>query len=188
MYSPSEWPATKAARSLSRQAPSASSAANRGDRDRHERGLRVPGEREFALLTLEHEARKALAEGLVDLLKHRAGGRKRIVKVAAHADRLGALTGKDDGRRHAIDFRAPAIRSRGPLLTMRPGTCQASRGGCRSRVYWAGIMERVAIETTSTAGVNVGQRTTLSSNTCPRVVRTPPWTYRSSMTESLTAT
>ena len=109
--------------------------ANHGDRDRHERGLRVPGERELALLTLEHEAGKALAEGLVDLLKHRAGGRKRIVKVAAHADRLGALTGEDDGRRHAGGFRPSASRSCARLLTMRPGTCQASAERCRSRVY-----------------------------------------------------
>ena len=63
---------------------------NYGDGDRHERGLGVPGQRELALLSFEHEPRERLAKGLVHLLKHGAGGRKGIVQVPAHADLPGS--------------------------------------------------------------------------------------------------
>ena len=100
--------------------------ANDRNRDRHERGLRVTGERELALLAPEHEPRERLAERLIHLLKHPAGSRKGIVKIAAHANRLRTLSRKDDGRRHAGDSCVFAIPTRAPLLTTRSETCQAS--------------------------------------------------------------
>ena len=100
--------------------------ANYRNRDRHERGLRVPRQREFALLAREHEPRERLAERLVHLLKHGAGSRKGIVQVLAHADLLRTLSGEDDGRRHPGDFRALASPICAPLLTTQPETCQAN--------------------------------------------------------------
>ena len=69
---------------------------------------------------------------------------------------------------------------------MRAATDHAARrlSSERGALPLAGVLGRHygdgLIGTTSTTGVNVGQRTTLSSNTCPRVVMMPPWTYRSS--------
>ena len=107
--------------------------ADYGNRDRHERGLRVPGERELALLAPEDEPRERLAKRLVHLLKHGAGCRESLVQVLAHSDLLRALSGKDDGCRHAGDVCDSVSISRAPLLTTQPETCQANRPQRRLR-------------------------------------------------------
>src|SRR5690606_38743402 len=68
----------------------------RRDRIRHDRGLGVLGEGQFVLRPLAHQLEEMLAERLVDLLKHLAGCRRSLGERLAHADRLAALTRKDE--------------------------------------------------------------------------------------------
>ena len=66
-----------------------------GDAVRDERGLRVDSARELVLGALEAEPGEREAKGLVGGLEDGARGRDLLVEVPAHADVLGALTGKE---------------------------------------------------------------------------------------------
>ena len=100
-YSPSEWPATNAAsRDRSRPA-SRFKHAHGGERDRHQRGLRVLGQREPVGRALPHDRGQLLAERVVDFAKHLAGGRKGVRERLAHADGLAALPRENKCDRHA---------------------------------------------------------------------------------------
>src|SRR3546814_12234189 len=68
----------------------------RRDRVRHDRRLGVFGEGQLVLRPLAHQLEETLAECLVDLLKHFAGVARSLGKRLAHADRLTALTRKDE--------------------------------------------------------------------------------------------
>jgi hypothetical protein len=76
--------------------------AKRGETRRHQRRLRVGGQRQLGLGPLEDHLRQRFAERRVDLLEHGARGGKRLGERFAHADRLRALPRKRQGRRHAI--------------------------------------------------------------------------------------
>ena len=67
---------------------------------RHDRGLRVFGEHEIALRPFPHQPREFLRQRVVDFLEHFARGRERIGQRLAHADRLAALSGKNECASH----------------------------------------------------------------------------------------
>ncbi len=98
-YSPSEWPATKAAR-LDGNAELAVEHAHRRHADRHQRRLGVLGQGQRLDRPLAHELEQSLAEGVVDLLEHLAGGGEGVGKFDAHADGLAALTREHEGETH----------------------------------------------------------------------------------------
>ena len=68
-YSPSEWPATKAALAESFQPPSLSSTRKHRQAHRHQRRLGVLGQGQIGFRPLEHQPRQALAQRVVDLLE-----------------------------------------------------------------------------------------------------------------------
>ena len=71
--------------------------AQDGEGDRHQRGLRVFGQREGLGRTLEHQLGQALLEGLVHLVEDLARGGKGRGEVTAHAHGLATLAGEDEG-------------------------------------------------------------------------------------------
>ena len=68
-----------------------------GDADGEDRGLRVLGEQQLLFGPFEAQAAQRLAERLVGLGERLAADRKRLGELLAHADFLGALTGKHTG-------------------------------------------------------------------------------------------
>jgi hypothetical protein len=86
---------------------------------RHQRRLRVGGQRQFIGRAFEDQLRELLAQRLVDLLKHLARRAERVVKTLAHAGRLASLTGKNEGPlasgAEMRIFRAFAIRGPGGI-------------------------------------------------------------------------
>ena len=96
-YSPSEWPATNFA-SRARSTPGFRlQHAHRRERHRHQRGLRVLGQRQLVGRAFPHRRRELLAERRVDLVEHRARRREGLGQGLAHADRLAALPRKHEG-------------------------------------------------------------------------------------------
>ena len=71
--------------------------AGGGDGDGEDRGLRVLGELELVFGAFEDELGEREAEGFVGLVEDGAGGGEVVVEVAAHADGLRALAGKEEG-------------------------------------------------------------------------------------------
>ena len=67
---------------------------------RHQRRLGVLGEVEVMLGAFEHQPAQALAQGVIDLGEHIAGGRVGLGEFAAHADGLGALSGEEESLVH----------------------------------------------------------------------------------------
>src|SRR3546814_1105449 len=65
-------------------------------RIRHDRGLGIFGERQLVLGTFAHQLEQLLAERVVDFLKHLARVTRCLGERLAHADRLAALTRKDE--------------------------------------------------------------------------------------------
>ena len=100
-YSPSEWPATKAACRVRSKPPSRFEHAHHREARRHQRRLRVLGQGELAFRSFEHQPREVLRQRLVDLLEDLARRRKGRGEVAPHADRLRALSGKYECPLHA---------------------------------------------------------------------------------------
>ena len=68
------------------------------------RRLGVGGQREFGLGSLEHQLGQVLAKRRVDALEYLARGGKLSRERLSHADRLGALTRKHQGRLHGTGF------------------------------------------------------------------------------------
>jgi hypothetical protein len=80
--------------------------AQRGEAHRHQRRLRVRGERQLVLGTCEHQPRQILPQRFVDLAEDIARRGESAGKLLSHADGLGALPGKDQCARHRrIAFR-----------------------------------------------------------------------------------
>ncbi len=79
---------------LTEMPASLSSARKAAMRHRHQRRLRVLGQRQGLRRPLPDDVGQLLAERLVDLVEHRARFRKGLGKRLAHADRLAALAGK----------------------------------------------------------------------------------------------
>ena len=88
-------------------------------RHRHQRGLRVLGQRQCLGRPFPNDLGELLVEGRVDLLEHRARRRERIGERLAHADRLATLAGKNERERHAL-----ALVRTGPKTPRYP-CCQA---------------------------------------------------------------
>jgi hypothetical protein len=70
------------------------------DRHRHQRRLRVLGQRQLVGRPLPHGRGELFAERRIDLVEHRARGRKRLRQRLAHPHRLAALPRKHEGCRH----------------------------------------------------------------------------------------
>ena len=99
-YSPSEWPATKAASVADREAGLGLQHAQGRERDRHQRRLGIFGELQGLGRAFPDHGGQLFAERGIDLVEYRAGGRKSFRQRLAHADRLGALPGKSECCRH----------------------------------------------------------------------------------------
>ena len=69
-------------------------------RHRHQRRLRILGERQRLGRPFPHDRGELVAERVVDLVEHRARRRKGVGQRLAHADRLAALARKHEGCRH----------------------------------------------------------------------------------------
>ena len=106
-YSPSECPATKAASRPTEKPASVSSTRERRDRHRHQRRLGVLGELQGFGRTVPDHGGQLLAERRIDLVEHRAGGRKGFGERLAHADRLGPLPRKSKCCRHRRSLKVP---------------------------------------------------------------------------------
>src|SRR4029079_14674654 len=83
--------------------------------DEKNRGLGVGGERQGFGRAFADDARQRKAEGVVGFLKQLAGAGELRAEVDAHADGLGALSGKDEGNgvEHGVIAAAPRT-ARGP--------------------------------------------------------------------------
>ena len=125
-YSPSEWPATKAASRAEIHALLGIERAQGGEAHGHQGRLGVGGQLQLRGIALEHQGRELLAERRVDLLENRARRRKGVVKSLAHADSLRALARKEKCDRH--------VRLCLVLLQIDVGNgaaCRACQGGAR---------------------------------------------------------
>ncbi len=71
--------------------------AGSGDGDGEDGGLGVLGEFEGVVGAVEDELREREAEGVVGFFEDGAGGGEVVEEIAAHADRLRALTGEEEG-------------------------------------------------------------------------------------------
>ena len=76
--------------------------AQGGERDRHQRRLGVFGKLQGFGRAVPDDGGQLLAERRVDLVEHRAGGRKSLRQRLAHADRLGTLPWKSECCRHDV--------------------------------------------------------------------------------------
>jgi len=75
--------------------------AGGGQRNGHQGGLGVLGQRQLVLGPLAHQDRQLLAQRLVDLGIDLAGRGEGVGQGRAHADRLAALSGEQKGEGHA---------------------------------------------------------------------------------------
>ncbi len=98
-YSPSEWPATKAACEPT-EIPSRFERAHGGQADRHQCRLGVARARQGVLRAREDDCGKLLAERLVDLVENRAGRGNRVRERLSHADCLAPLAGEQECQCH----------------------------------------------------------------------------------------
>ena len=96
-YSPSEWPATKAASRATSSPASALERPQRRQAGRHQRRLGVGGQRQLRLRPLEDQFRQLSPSAASTSLEHPRRRRKRRGERLAHADGLRALTGKHEG-------------------------------------------------------------------------------------------
>ena len=110
-YSPSEWPATKAASRADGKAGLGLQHAQGGDRDRHQGRLGIFGELEGFGRAIPDDGRQLLAERGIDLVEYGPRGRKGVRQGLAHADGLGTLPRKCECCRHR---RSPHAES-GPI-------------------------------------------------------------------------
>ena len=70
----------------------------------HQGRLRVLSQHEVFRRPLEHQARKVLRQGVIDLLEDHPRLREGFRQIAAHADRLTSLPGKDECRFHDVGY------------------------------------------------------------------------------------
>ena len=92
-----------------------------GQRMRHQRRLSIGRQRQFFLRAFPHQLAELLAQSIIHFLEDVAGSGKGIGQVAAHADSLAPLAGKDEGKGH--DDRS---------ITVKKG--QAARMAARPRL------------------------------------------------------
>ena len=98
--------------------------AGRGETDRHQRGLRIGGQRQLGLGTLEHQPGQILPERAVDLGEDLPRRRIGLGERLAHADRLRPLPWKHESRQHRRPFVVGAE-------TMLGAGCQERRRSAR---------------------------------------------------------
>ena len=79
--------------------------AQRRKRNRHQRRLRIFGQRQRLRRTVPDRLAELLAERGIDFLEHLPRRRKGLGQALAHADRLTALAGKNERRRHALPLK-----------------------------------------------------------------------------------
>ncbi len=82
-----------------------------GEARRHQRRLRVFGQRQIALRPVEHQPRQRLGQGVVDLLIKTARCREGVGEIATHPDRLRSLPRKYECAVHAERVPHPLRRS-----------------------------------------------------------------------------
>ena len=80
----------------------------RGERDCHQRRLRILGEGERLGRPIPHRVAELLPKRRVDFLKDPARRRKGFGQSLAHADRLTALAGKHESERHSLPLKGGA--------------------------------------------------------------------------------
>ena len=125
-YSPSEWPATNCA-SRARSTPGFGfQHPHRRERDRHQRRLRVLGERQLLRRPFPHDRAEPVAERGVDLIEYRAGGGKGVGQRLAHADGLTALPWKHECDRHFMPFMKARRQTPGPFACQAAGYCRSA--------------------------------------------------------------
>ncbi len=79
--------------------------AHRRERDRHQRRLRVFGQRQRIRRTVPDDVAEPLAQRRIDFFENPPRRRKRLGQGLAHADGLTALAGKNKRGRHMPDAR-----------------------------------------------------------------------------------
>ncbi len=99
-YSPRRVAGDEGGAGRCRRRTRASSAAHHRQAHRHQRRLGVLGQGQLVARALAHQLEELLAQGVVDLLEHLAGGGEGVGQVGAHADGLAALAGKEEGEAH----------------------------------------------------------------------------------------
>ena len=85
---------------------------------RHQCRLRVFGQHQLVLGSLEHQACQILLERLIDLFEHFAGDREGGGERLAHAGRMGALAGKNERAWHG--WRGSCRSKSRPVIAARP--------------------------------------------------------------------
>src|ERR1700722_12402889 len=103
----------------------------RGKACDHERRLGVRGQRELILWALEHEVRELLVQDRVDAVEDLSRNAKLVRQRFSHADRLGALTWKHQGRFHENGF--PAWAPKDNSACARVGAQTRPALGCQAR-------------------------------------------------------
>src|SRR4029077_18981278 len=93
----------------------------------HERGLGVRSQRELILRPFEHQMGKLLVQGAVDAVENLPRDAKLFRQRLSHADRLGALTRKHQGRLHGPV--SPNERDRATWLAPGRGGGGMAEGG-----------------------------------------------------------
>ena len=153
-YSPSEWPATKAASRPTSSPASLSSARSAARLVAIRAGCALAVRVSSASGPSKIKPAEAFAQRRVDALEHFARGRKRLGERLAHADRLRALPGKYEGRCHprsllrdCTQLRAGRDAERRPLSSaagkdgsVRPplaGRVECDRGASSRREFGA---------------------------------------------------
>ena len=104
-YSPSEWPATKAASRARSRPASASSTRNAASDTAISAGCAFSVSVSVSAGPSHIDRRELLAERVVDLVEHLPRRRKSLGQALAHADRLAALAGKYESRRHPLPLK-----------------------------------------------------------------------------------
>ena len=132
-YSPSEWPATKAASRARSSRASASQHADRGEAHGHQGRLGVGRQGQLGLGPLEHRAESFCDEGGIDLLEHGAGRGK----ASASALPMPTAWLPWPGKMKAVLMRSGPCGASPPCRTMAGGfampACGQGRLGCQGR-------------------------------------------------------
>src|SRR5690348_12947964 len=104
-----------------------------GETHRHECRLGVLCQRELALWSLEHEPGELLFQGVVHLLEGVARHREGRGQITPHADRLGALSRKNQCPHHR-PFPAPERADNADALSRKSALGAAESSACAREV------------------------------------------------------
>ena len=141
VYSPSEWPATQRPSRLDVDTVLLAQHGEHRHADRHQRRLRVLGQRQLGFRTLRHQPRQVLAQRLVDLVEDPPGDRRTARPVRGPCRRPAILareTPARGDRRHAptgvisVGYRKGLGARMAMLIVSSPLACW--RRCCRCRI------------------------------------------------------